>query len=220
MKHTSFIIALIFLALPSISCAILGGMLRSAKRTDNLQNSNLNTNASPSSPTITTAKLDIEGLKTKAKEISDNPTPLKLNRNAKVESKILMIDKSESDTVEIKGFSYAGDDYSQPDLDEFNLKKEDLATKEEDIKTVILKTCNKGKLIGQYSLSDGRKIPAYAIDCKVSIIDYRIPAIVAQKKFSSRNLSETISASKYTTEWTAAQPYTDISDYIKKFPRQ
>lgn len=219
MKHTSFLIALLALALPSISCTILGGLLQGAKRTNDTQNfnsnTNLSTNASP-----TTAKLDVKNLKDKAKELADKSTPVKLDAKAKIRNKVLVIDKSESGTVELKGFNYTGDDYSEPDLNEFNLKKEDLAVKEDEIKTIILKTCDKGKQLGQYSLTDGRKIPAYAVNCKVSIIDYQLPAIVAQKSFYSKNLAESINATKYTTEWTAAPPYGDISDYITRFPRE
>jgi hypothetical protein len=165
-------------------------------------------------------KSNTENLIAKAKEIAEVSFPLKLDPKAKAKGKILVIARSEFKSVGVKGFDYNGDDYYQFDLDTFGLKKETLAVKPEEIETVILKACDKGKQIGQYAISGGKKIPAFALDCKVSIIDYRIPAVVAEKKFPSRGMYDDILTSNSAKEWVAGEPGAEINEYIKNFPRE
>lgn len=212
MKNNSLLITLILIALPSINCSIFGGLLQGARRQNNFANSNLSVNSQPEKPSF-------RDFQNQAKEIGSVSAPLKVNPQVKLKGKVALIEKSEYGTYEMKGFSYDGSDYYQFDLDKYDLAKEKLATKREEIDTLILKACDKGKRIGQYSVSDGSKIPAFALDCKVSIIDYRIPAVIAEKKFSSRDIAKDIKITSATKEWTAYEPSEEMEKYVKTFPR-
>jgi hypothetical protein len=212
MKNALFFIALIILAVSFTGCSVVNSVRHKV--------------APPSTPESSKpenkkplVKSNTENLIAKAKEIAEASFPLKLDSKAKAKGKILMIARSEFKSVGVKGFDFNGEDYYQSDLDTFGLKKETLAVKPDEIETVILKTCDKGKQIGQYAMSDGKKILAFALDCKVSIIDYRIPAIVAEKKFPSKGMYDDIMTKKNTKEWIAGEPSTEINAYIKNFPR-
>jgi hypothetical protein len=213
MKNASFFTALIIITASFSGCMVVNSFRHK-----------LAPPSTPESPKLANnkplAKANTENLKAKAKEIAEVSFPLKLNPKAKLKGKILMIARSEFKSVGIKGFDYNGDDYYQLDLDAFGLKKEDLALKPDEIETVILKTCDKGKQIGQYEMSDGKRISAFALDCKVSIIDYRNSTIVAEKKFPSKGMYDDILTSNTTKEWVAGEPSEAINAYIKNFPRE
>jgi hypothetical protein len=193
-------------------------LLQGARRQNNFANSNSSINSQPVN--AQPVKPSFKDFQNEAKEIGSVSAPLKLNPKAKIKGKIALIEKSDYGTYEMKGFSYDGSDYYQFDLDKYDLAKDKLAVKREEIDTLILRSCDKGKQIGQYSVSDGSKIPAFALDCKVSIIDYRIPAVVAEKKFSSRELAKDIKITSATKEWTAYEPSEEMEKYIKNFPRE
>jgi hypothetical protein len=213
MKNAWFFTALIIITASFSGCMVVNRFRHKLAPPNNSESSKP-ANVKP------LAKSNTENLKAKAKEIAEASFPLKLDSKAKLKGKILLIARSEFHSVGIKGIDYNGDDYYQLDLDTFGLKKENLAVKPEEIETVILKTCDKGKQIGQYAMSDGKKIPAFALDCKVSIIDYQIPAIVAEKKFPSNGMYDDILTSNTTKEWVAGEPSTEINAYIKNFPRE
>ena len=213
MKKASFFTALMILAASFSGCMVFN----SARHKFAPPNSSESPKPADNKPLT---KATTENLIAKAKEIAETSFPLKLNPKAKVKGKILMIERSQSHSVGIKGFNFKGDDYYQLDLDAFGLKTEDLAIKPEEIETAILKTCYKGKQIGQYAMTDGRKIPAFALDCKVSIVDYRNSTIVAEKKFPSRGMYDDILTSNTTKEWVAGEPWEEINAYIKNFPRE
>ena len=213
MKKASFFTALMILAASFSGCTVVNSV-RHKFAPPNTSESPKPANNKP------LVKANTENLIAKAKEIAETSFPLKLNPKAKMKGKILMIERSQFHSVGIKGFDYKGDDFYQLDLDAFGLKKEDLAIKPEEIETAILKACDKGKQIGQYAMSDGKKIPAFALDCKVSIIDYRNSTIVAEKKIPSKGMYDDILTSNTTKEWVAGEPSEAINAYIKNFPRE
>jgi hypothetical protein len=213
MKNTSFFIALLILAASFTGCSVVNSV-RHKVAPPNTPESSKPENKKP------LVKSNTENLIAKAKEIAETSFPMKLDSKAKLKGRILMIARSEFKSVAVKGFDFNGDDYYQFDLDTFGLKKETLAVKPEEIETVILKACDKGKQIGQYAMSGGKKIPAFALDCKVSIIDYRISAVVAEKKFPSKGMYDDIMTTNSTREWIAGEPEAEINKYIKDFPRE
>lgn len=213
MKNTLFFTALIIITTSLSGCMVVNSF-RHKLAPPSTPESSKPANNKP------LAKANTENLIAKAKEIAEASFPLKLNPKAKAKGKIVMIARSEFKSVAIKGFDFNGEDYYQSDLDTFGLKKETLAVKPDEIETVILKACDKGKQIGQYALSDGKRIPAFALDCKVSIIDYRNSTIVAEKKFPSKGMYDDIMTSKSTREWIAGEPSEEINAYIKNFPRE
>lgn len=178
--------------------------------------------APATSPETSSRPLDrknTEILIAKAHEIAYSSLPEKLDPAAKIRGKISLITKSETQSVGIVGFNYNGDNYSEGSLGVYGFKKEDLAVKPDEIQTVILKACDKGKQIGRYTAGDGSKIPAYALDCRVSIIDYRSLTVIAQKKFSGKQTFDEVETSKTATEWIAPEPSVDMFNFIEKFPR-
>jgi hypothetical protein len=159
-----------------------------------------------------------EALKVLAKNIAMTDIPLKLDPKASIRGKVLLIDKYKYSVV-IEGFTYAGDDYLfVPGT--YRLTQEDLAIKPDEVVTAILKTCEKGKTIGEYELAPGKFIPAYTTDCKVSIIDYPNAKVIAEKKFPGKGMDDYVVTSNTATEWTAPEPSEAIKEYISKFPRK
>ena len=159
-----------------------------------------------------------EALKVLAKTIAMTDLPLKPDPKASIRGKVVLIDKSKYSVV-IDGFTYAGDDYSfVPGT--YRLKQEDLAVKPDEVETAILKTCEKGRKIGDYRLAPGKFIPAYTTDCKVSIIDYRNAKVIAEKTFPGKGMDDYITTSNTATEWTAPEPTEEIKEYISRFPRK
>lgn len=56
-----------------------------------------------------------------------------------------------------------------------------------EIGTIVKVDCNRSFKIGDYNAS-GQFVPAYARSCKVKIIDYAIPAVIAEKDFINSNI--------------------------------
>jgi hypothetical protein len=212
MKKHSISIVLIFLAFTAIGCGILGNLRRSG--------STLETNKSANTANVANSqpqKPDYKALKDKAKELATLSPPVKLDPKAKIKGKVTLVEKTDYDTFSVKGFNYIGDDFEQSELDDYGLRKERLAGKSEEIDTLIQVICDKGKQIGKYNVTDGRTLPAYAVNCKVSVVDYKTPSIVAQRNFTGRDLADNITVYKSTTDVTALAPTDEIKKYIKNF---
>lgn len=93
--------------------------------------------------------------------------------------------------------------------------------------TVIKVVCQKGKQISFYVTKDAekRKLPAYAVECTVSIIDQSIPAIIAQKNFVGDYLMDSREVTKIGTltmqkEFFASPPHEKIADFLKTLPKK
>lgn len=209
MKKNSISIVLLFLALTAIGCGILNNLR--GRQTNSYKSANTNVvNSQPEKP-------DYKTFQAKAEELAKIAPPVKLDSKAKLKGKIAVVEKNHYESYSMKGFNYEGTDYYQFDLDNFGLTKEQMAVKPEEIDTLVQIKCEKGSQIGKYNVTDGRTLPAYSQNCKVSVIDYKTPSVVAQKNFSSRNLSDNITVYNSTKDVTAAAPISDIYEYIKKF---
>jgi hypothetical protein len=93
--------------------------------------------------------------------------------------------------------------------------------------TIIKVVCQKGKQIGFYVTKDAEKtkLPAYAVDCTVSIIDQSIPAIIAQKNYVGDFLMDTeavtkIQKSTIEKEFFASPPYQKVADFLKTLSKK
>lgn len=211
MKNNSISIVLIVLAAVSIGCGMLGNL---GGQPDKIYTPT-NTNASEEQP----VKPDFKAIQSKAEDLAKFSPPVRLDPKAKIKGKVAFVEKSVyATTFKIKGFNYEGTDYYQLDLDDYDLTKEQLATKEDEIDTLVQIRCDKGKSIGTYNVSDGRMLAAYAVNCKVSVIDYKTPAVTAQKTFSSRKLPKEIKVYGDEKEIMYG-PYTEIKDYIESLSR-
>ncbi|GEM_PF-5342047 len=89
-----------------------------------------------------------------------------------------------------------------------------VATMQGEFQSIVQIKCEKGRKIGTYVLKSGVQIPAYQNVCKISIIDYTIPAVIAQKTFINSDLYESETFSEGTTEFVAPMPYEQIEKYF------
>jgi hypothetical protein len=170
---------------------------------------NSNTTSTPTKESL------IISFKDKAEELEKFSAALYLTPKSKIKGKIAIVTKSSSGYYSMDIFNEAGTDFNEKILDYYGLTKDDLALKVEEIDTLIQIVCNKGKQIGEYSLTDGSRIPAYALESEVSVIDYKAPAIFARKTFISKDLDKNIKIDSSTTERKAYFPFADIGKYIK-----
>ncbi len=211
MKNNFGLVVLVLLALTAVSCQ-LADMLKGSSQSSRSSNVNF-ANTQPAKP-------NFKDFQAKAEELGKLSPPVKLEPKAKMKGKIAVVEKTNYGTFSVKGFHHEGVEYYEYDLNNYNLTKEQLALKTDEIDTLVQIGCDKGKAIGQYNVTGGRTIPAFALNCKVSMIDYKTPAVVAQKTFVSTKLEKDIKVYDSTKEYTAAIPYTEIEKYIKNFPRQ
>lgn len=215
MKKQTNLIVLLFLASTAIGCSIVGNLMKSSTRTYDSANTAANTkvNTEPEKPKF-------QALKDKADELGKLSPPVKLDPKAKIRGKYAIVQKTYYDTIELKGIHpdlNASFDY---DLDNYGLNKQQLAVNADEIDTLIQINCEKGAAIGQYNVADGRVIPAYAVNCKISIIDYKTPAVVAEKTFVGKKLDKDTKVYDSTKDVTAHMPYEAMEKYMKKFPRE
>ncbi|CAN5256165.1 hypothetical protein BH20ACI1_BH20ACI1_04110 [soil metagenome] len=150
----------------------------------------------------------------KLKEFSDKRSeliklslPLKLDPKAMINGKVLFVENVEANNE--KHYKSGISQYRMA----YNL---------DELETVIRVVCSKGKFLRSYKstkLSNYEdSVKAYAIDCKVSLIDYRAAAVVAQKTFSHSERDDFISESKVSGgEYLTPAPVGDIISYINSF---
>lgn len=148
--------------------------------------------------------------------------PLKLADKPYLTGKILIVEQSPSNYfngVATPGIS------TNPQL--YGLTKEMTTESIPQAGTVIKVICQKGKQIGNYVTKDAekKKLPAYAIDCTVSIIDQSIPAIIAQKNFVGEFLMDSQAVTKIgdsteQKEFFAYPPHEKIADFLKTLPKK
>lgn len=150
-----------------------------------------------------------------------NP-PLKLAEKPYLIGKILIVEQISSDYfsgVAIPSISKSNEIYG--------LTKEMTTESIDQAGTIVQVVCQKGKQIGIYVTKDAEKtkLPAYALDCTVSIIDQSIPAIIAQKNFVGDSLMDTTSVTKVgksnlQKEFFAFPPYEKIAAFLKTLPKK
>ena len=94
------------------------------------------------------------------------------------------------------------------------LSRERMAKSLDELETLIQVVCSKGKFLGNYE----KGVKGYASDCKVSLIDYRSPAVIAQKTFSNSEREELIPERKVKDgEYLTPHATGDIANYINSF---
>ena len=92
-----------------------------------------------------------------------------------------------------------------------------------EIGSILKVECGKGSLIGNYN-ANGQQVPAYTSNCKVTVIDYTIPAVIAKKFFanatipSSMNFGATDGKIDSGKEVIAPIPFGDIKKWIDSLP--
>jgi hypothetical protein len=169
------------------------GMSNSAANANTNSADTPNTNSTSSRPVRDEAKY--KELSDKKDELAKLAPPLKLDPKARIKGKVLLVGNL---------------NYKNGHGDEgiSSLRK---AESLEELETLIQVVCSKGKFLTNYE----KGVKGYASDCKVSLIDYRAPAVIAQKNFSNSEREEVIRESDVRdNEYVAPQPIGDIRSYI------
>ena len=196
------IAAVLFLIVVGIAC-------RKAAQSDvslNASSNSVNSNSAPSNSSVGGDAYK-QLLDKKAELIKFSP-PVKLNPKATIKGKILVVtDKLEHDYTDLIDNSFSRDRKA------YSL---------EELETVVRVVCERGKFIGNYETTDRnltRKIKAYGVECQAALIDYRAPAIVAQKSFSNNVRDEAVLDRNFANdEYQNPPPMGEIEKFIDGFP--
>lgn len=93
-----------------------------------------------------------------------------------------------------------------------------------EIGSILKVECGKGSQIGNYN-ANGQMVPAYTSNCKVTIIDYTIPAVIAKKFFANASIPSSMTFGTKDgkidsgKEVVAPIPFGDIKKFIDSLPR-
>jgi hypothetical protein len=167
------------------------------------------------SPTATVdTYFRIKAFKLEAEKLGKFTAPEKLDPKAKIKGKAAIINISASDFYSFEGFDAKEDEYNDKFLTGYGFTKGDLALSSDELEWLIQNKCVQGKEISTYKVG-GRSIPAYELDCTVSVIDYKAQAVVARKKFTGRDLDKEITISSDATYKNAYMPTAEIQKFIK-----
>ena len=172
-----------------------------------------NSDSSPTpTPTATPLSMVILDFDSKKEELGKFTAPTQLDTEASVKGKVAIVEGEEG-SYTLEGFDYY--DYDEDELEAYGFTKDDLALKVEEIDTLVQTNCSKGRRINSYTTSDGRNIPAYALECETLVFDYKAPAVIARKKFRSEDFVDSLKVSKTTEDITAIRPTEQVQKYIK-----
>ena len=201
-KNSSQLPVLLLLAL----AIVFGCKFGNTKRTGS------NVNGPAPTPTAPSLSQIIFELESKMDELGKFTAPMRLDPEAVVRGKVAIIEGEEG-SFTLEGFEYS--QFDEEELTAYGLAKEDLALKVEEIDTLVQTNCEKGRRISSYRTSDGKSIPAYALECETLVFDYKAPAVIARKKFHSEDFVDSLNVSSATTDVTAIRPTEQVQRYIK-----
>ena len=172
-----------------------------------------NSDSSPTpTPTATPLSMVILDFDSKKEELGKFTASTQLDTGAGVKGKVAIVEGEEG-SYTLEGFDYY--DYDEDELEAYGLTKDDLALRVEEIDTLVQTNCSKGRRINSYTTSDGKTIPAYALECETLVFDYKAPAVIARKKFRSEDFVDSLKVSKSTEDITAIRPTEQVQKYIK-----
>ena len=163
-------------------------------------------------PTATPLSMVILDFDSKKEELGKFTASTQLDTGAGVNGKVAIVEGEEG-SYTLEGFDYY--DYDEDELEAYGLTKDDLALRVEEIDTLVQTNCSKGRRINSYTTSDGKTIPAYALECETLVFDYKAPAVIARKKFRSEDFVDSLKVSKSTEDITAIRPTEQVQKYIK-----
>ncbi len=195
----------------TIACSVLSGKKASNLTTNQLSDTNANANLPASKPVALNAK----DLKNKSEELAKMSPPQKIEKNPTLKGKIAIVEKDHETDARILGFDYDGLKYDGTTKPFYGIADAQLATRPEEIDTLIQILCSKGKRIGSYI--NGSE--AYAGKCKVSIIDYKTPSVITQKTFVDSKPPSEIRRENLDLSDVISYPLFEIQEFIKGFPK-
>jgi hypothetical protein len=135
----------------------------------------------------------------KKKELAQLSPPLKLDPKAAIKGKVLLVGNFSSSDESTLGGGFSSSRMAK-NLDE--------------LQTLIQIVCAKGRFLGNFE----KGVKAYASDCKVSLIDYKTPAVVARQSFSNGKIGTMIPEKDVRNdEYLTPQPIAEMTKYLNGF---
>lgn len=175
-----------------------------------------NSNSTGSNSSLpNTVEVNYKPLLDKAEEFAKMSPPQKIEANPIIKGKIVMVQKDRDYQARILGIDYEGKKLQSMDIERYGFSTSRIAANLDEIDTLIQLSCNKGKYIGVYEGG----IAAYANVCKTTVIDYKTPAIVAQKTFTNSSPPDKITTSSKDSsgEYVLMSP-NELGEYLSSLP--
>ena len=223
-KHSLRLLGFLLVIILFVGCGSKSG---SSTKSDSSNTSGTTTTTADSSTSGSTTTADstaaptpvptyfrIKAFKLENENLGKFTAPEKLDPKAKIKGKVAIVHISASDYYSIEGIDAEKDEFNDKFLTGYGLTTDDLALSKEEIDWLVQNKCSQGKEISTYNVG-GRSIPAYELDCTVSVIDYKAPAVVARKSFKGRELDKEITISSSATYKNAYMPTADIQKFVK-----
>jgi hypothetical protein len=181
-----------------------------------LSNRNTNRSSNVNSPTPTATETPLTEIilefESKKDELGKFTAPIQLDPDASVKGKVAIVEGEEG-RYTLEGFDYYA--FDEDELRDYGLAKEDLALRVSEIDTLVQTNCDKGRRINSYRTSEGKSIPAHALECETLVFDYKAPAVIARKNFRSEEFVESLKVTSATTDITAIMPTEQVQKYVR-----
>jgi hypothetical protein len=181
-----------------------------------LSNRNTNRSQNVNSPTPTATETPLTEIilefESKKDELGKFTAPIQLDPDASVKGKVAIVEGEEG-RYTLEGFDYYA--FDEDELRDYGLAKEDLALRVSEIDTLVQTNCDKGRRINSYRTSEGKSIPAHALECETLVFDYKAPAVIARKNFRSEEFVESLKVTSATTDITAIMPTEQVQKYVR-----
>jgi hypothetical protein len=152
-------------------------------------------------------------LNEKADELMAFAPRKNLQTNPMIKGKLAIVKKDKDDVkADIVGFDYQ-DNFFDAEISDLSLSQNRFATSIEEIGTLIQLSCQKGGALGTYS---GGAV-AYANTCKITVIDYKTPAIIDEKTYTNNTPPLEIESRSSNREFVLLKP-AEINEYLIDLP--
>lgn len=182
------------------------GWLTPRSRVSTNENTNTTGPGTVDKPSTSLDSEKYSELRNKKEDLAKLTLPLKLDPKAVIKGKVLVVGQ---------GLEKFGDD------DKLNRGFADyrLARSLDELETVVQVVCTKGRHVADYEGKYDQKAKGFESNCKVSLIDYKALAIVAQKSFSNSKPPEVITTIEpdLNHEYLMPRPLGDIARYLESF---
>lgn len=157
----------------------------------------------------------------KAGELGKFSPPVKLDPKAAIKGKVAIVEQTYAH-MSFGWRSHSANGSVSIDIADYGLSKDRVTNKPDEIDTLIQVVCRSGgKGGGAYTTNTGKTVTVSGKECKVSIIDYKMPAIVAQKTIANEEQpGDTIMVREGESSYDLGNPYEAVKRYIRDFPKE
>lgn len=152
--------------------------------------------------------------KGKANEVWQSKTTAALSPQSRITGKIALVWRSSDRSTDMRLFEDKESKIDKSRIEYYGFKEQEIAIKVEEIDTLIKVDCEKGDEVGEYRFIS-RTIPAYAMKCKVEVIDYKNRTIFAEREIINRKMDKTVKGNPYWSYYPLDPPFDEIRKYLK-----